>query len=108
MDDRSETISLGEPSNTSTGVACVIAASMLSGVSAALTQKVQRSIDSYLNEILKVLSGEGKQRNSFFLSGELAMFGIVFLLLQQLLQHMINPSFTEVWCIIITSSDRLS
>mmetsp|Transcript_20230 Transcript_20230/g.29047 ORF Transcript_20230/g.29047 Transcript_20230/m.29047 type:complete len:332 (+) Transcript_20230:188-1183(+) len=53
----------------STGVVCVLIASMLSGISAALTQKV--------------LAGQERPRNSFLLSAELAVFGIVFLLGQQ-------------------------
>lgn len=50
------------------GIVLVLTASMISGISTALTQKTLQ------------LSGNGKSRNSIFLSAEMAVYAIIFLL----------------------------
>lgn len=55
--------------NTSLGIALVLMASMISGVSTALTQKTLQ------------IAGEGKGRNSIFLSAEMAIYAIPFLMI---------------------------
>jgi hypothetical protein len=71
------------------GIVCVLIASMLSGVSAALTQKV--------------LAGSGKQRNSFLLSAELALYGIVFLLLKEIFQSFTTQQVNDNFSSLITN-----
>jgi len=55
--------------STSLGIALVLMASMISGVSTALTQKTLQ------------IAGEGKGRNSIFLSAEMAVYAIPFLMI---------------------------
>jgi hypothetical protein len=61
-------------SRHSLGLFCVFSASLLSGISAALTQKA-------------LLFDKSRKNSSYLLSAELAVYGIVFLLVQESIKN---------------------